>query len=177
MGTHTGRPLARCRETVSFILGSSANPLPPRRTPILRRLQPPSDRHVVDNLAGPKESAFDFLAEEEQDVYAGHAGPEHTIEYSLAGEMYAARSADGTIWLWHNMPPRTSGLWQAIGPSRGSNAKDTNGHGNSCSNGLEQYRQGVARPECTRWMTHAHVTPRCGTTDIRGAQLYGSSVL
>ncbi|KZP01277.1 serine/threonine kinase receptor associated protein [Calocera viscosa TUFC12733] len=134
-------------KTVSFIPASSPGSSAPPPYPIhsfpftpssasLHPLLP--DRYVVGSLTDPWVRVFDFQTGEEKEVYKGHHGPVHTVEYSPDGEMYATGSEDGTIRLWQTTPGKTYGLWQAVDPSAAQNGSAHNGN----ANGQQQFRQG-----------------------------------
>jgi len=72
------------------------------------------DRFVAGSTADPWVRVYGYQNGEEREVYKGHHGPVHCVEYSPDGEMYASGSEDGTIRLWQTTPGKTYGLWQGI---------------------------------------------------------------
>jgi len=70
------------------------------------------DRFVAGSSSDPWVRVYGLVNGEEREVYKGHHGPVHCIEYSPDGEMYASGSEDGTIRLWQTIPGRSYGLWQ-----------------------------------------------------------------
>ncbi|KIL69532.1 hypothetical protein M378DRAFT_183969 [Amanita muscaria Koide BX008] len=67
------------------------------------------DRFVTGNLAD-EWVRMHGMDGEEREVYKGHHGPVHCVEFSPDGEMYA--SGSGTIRLWQTVPGKSYGLWQ-----------------------------------------------------------------
>ncbi|KAF9504660.1 hypothetical protein BS47DRAFT_1490124 [Hydnum rufescens UP504] len=70
------------------------------------------DRFVAGSTSDPWVRVYGFQHGEEREVYKGHHGPIHCVEYSPDGEMYASGSEDGTIRLWQTVPGKSYGLWQ-----------------------------------------------------------------
>ncbi|KAG9125422.1 hypothetical protein FRC07_007658 [Ceratobasidium sp. 392] len=70
------------------------------------------DRFVVGSVNDPWVRVYGLAEGEEREVYKGHHGPVHCVEYSPDGEMYATGSEDGTIRLWQTTPGKPYGLWQ-----------------------------------------------------------------
>jgi len=70
------------------------------------------DRFVAGSTSDPWVRVYGFQLGEEREVYKGHHGPVHCVEYSPDGEMYASGSEDGTIRLWQTIPGKSYGLWQ-----------------------------------------------------------------
>jgi len=78
------------------------------------------DRFVAGSMSDPWVRVYGLENGEEREVYKGHHGPVHCVEYSPDGEMYASGSEDGTIRLWQTLPGKTYGLWQGQNGSNGS---------------------------------------------------------
>ncbi|KAF8323176.1 serine/threonine kinase receptor associated protein, partial [Clavulina sp. PMI_390] len=78
-----------------------------------------TDRFVAGSVADPWVRVYGLDNGEEREVYKGHHGPVHCIEYSPDGEMYATGSEDGTIRLWQTVPGRSYGLWQGTDDANG----------------------------------------------------------
>jgi len=74
------------------------------------------DRFVAGSTADPWVRVYDMDGVE-REVYKGHHGPVHCVEYSPDGEMYATGSEDGTIRLWQTIPGKSYGLWQGGQPN------------------------------------------------------------
>lgn len=70
------------------------------------------DRFVAGSVGDPWVRVYGLEHGEEREVYKGHHGPVHCVEYSPDGEMYATGSEDGTIRLWQTTPGKSYGLWQ-----------------------------------------------------------------
>ncbi|CAE6420042.1 unnamed protein product [Rhizoctonia solani] len=70
------------------------------------------DRFVAGSVGDPWVRVYGLEMGEEREVYKGHHGPVHCVEYSPDGEMYATGSEDGTIRLWQTTPGKSYGLWQ-----------------------------------------------------------------
>jgi len=71
------------------------------------------DRFVTGSSDDPWVRVHGYQLGEEREVYKGHHGPVHCVEYSPDGEMYASGSEDGTIRLWQTTPGTAYGLWRA----------------------------------------------------------------
>jgi len=71
------------------------------------------DRFVTGSTEDPWVRVHGYHLGEEREVYKGHHGPAHCVEYSPDGEMYASGSEDGTIRLWQTTPGKAYGLWRA----------------------------------------------------------------
>ncbi|KAF8061494.1 WD40-repeat-containing domain protein [Lyophyllum atratum] len=74
------------------------------------------DRFVTGN-SGDEWVRVHGMDGEEREVFKGHHGPVHCVEFSPDGEMYASGSEDGTIRLWQTTPGKTYGLWQGQNPN------------------------------------------------------------
>ncbi|CAG8511340.1 11640_t:CDS:2 [Acaulospora colombiana] len=70
------------------------------------------DRFVAGSTSDPWVRVYGLVDGNEMELYKGHHGPVHTVQYSPDGEMYASGSEDGTIRLWQTVPGKTYGLWQ-----------------------------------------------------------------
>lgn len=70
------------------------------------------DRFVAGSVGDPWVRVYGLEHGEEREVYKGHHGPVHCVEYSPDGRMYATGSEDGTIRLWQTTPGESYGLWQ-----------------------------------------------------------------
>jgi serine-threonine kinase receptor-associated protein len=57
------------------------------------------DRFVAGSVGDPWVRVYGLENGEEREVYKGHHGPVHCVEYSPDGEMYATGSEDGE-WVW-----------------------------------------------------------------------------
>jgi serine-threonine kinase receptor-associated protein len=55
------------------------------------------DRFTTGSVDDPWVRVHDFEHGEEREVYKGHHGPVHCVEYSPDGEMYASGSEDGQL--------------------------------------------------------------------------------
>jgi len=71
------------------------------------------DRFVTGSADDPWVRVHGYQVGDEREVYKGHHGPVHCVEYSPDGEMYASGSEDGTIRLWQTTPGTSYGLWRA----------------------------------------------------------------
>ncbi|KAG9011060.1 hypothetical protein FRB94_008957 [Tulasnella sp. JGI-2019a] len=71
------------------------------------------DRFTTGSMDDPWVRVHGYPFGEEMEVFKGHHGPVHCVEYSPDGEMYASGSEDGTIRLWQTTPGTAYGLWRA----------------------------------------------------------------
>lgn len=71
------------------------------------------DRFITGSTDDPWVRVHGYQHGEEREMYKGHHGPVHCVEYSPDGEMYASGSEDGTIRLWQTTPGKAYGLWRA----------------------------------------------------------------
>lgn len=91
------------------------------------------DRFITGSMDDPWVRVHGYPFGEETEVFKGHHGPVHCVEYSPDGEMYASGSEDGesivpgacpdlvaesspsqgTIRLWQTTPGTAYGLWRA----------------------------------------------------------------
>lgn len=55
---------------------------------------------------------YDFNDGKELDVWKGHHGPVHTLQWSPDGELVASGSEDGTVRLWQSNPLTEYGTWK-----------------------------------------------------------------
>ncbi|KAF8559501.1 WD40 repeat-like protein [Imleria badia] len=116
LSVQTKRLVVTSGETVAFIpaLPSTAPthslnlPYSPSSASVHPILQ---DRFVTGNL-GDEWVRVHGMDGEEREVFKGHHGPVHCVEFSPDGEVYASGSEDGTIRLWQTTPGKTYGLWQ-----------------------------------------------------------------
>lgn len=61
------------------------------------------DRFVAGSTSDPWVRVYGFQNGEEREVYKGHHGPVHCVEYSPDGEMYASGSGEFSFNLWFNL--------------------------------------------------------------------------
>ncbi|QRV80430.1 Serine/threonine-protein kinase [Ceratobasidium sp. AG-Ba] len=105
-------------KTVSFIPLEGPNSGPTHQVtlahaPSSASLHPlTGDRFVAGSVGDPWVRVYGLEDGAELEVYKGHHGPVHCVEYSPDGEMYATGSEDGTIRLWQTVPGKSYGLWQ-----------------------------------------------------------------